>query len=648
MEGRNPKDLRLFRKEESIDKYLLEARAKGYSVLIYPNPIKVPKKAWGEYTKARKRGESTLAVAKKYKLLVEDNIAELRTVVLDLDTEYERVRKLWDEFIKTFGIEGYVLERSKSGRFKAYLFLKPYLTERGIAWYKPRAKHNNGHTHLENLRELYGIWIGWWQRKEINADTSFFYNLNHAVWYPEVAVEGKVSKIEEIKEEYAGSLYNLYRRAKEVQAEQGIWSFNSKGKWINLTAYFWGDKLPYVPEEYKRMKEEARKLKVPSFLWKVAKKVDGQVKEKEKEVEIKKEDIIERLYTKAVKSLASRHRSHRFIHVFFPAVGWAKNLGLDEDFVYEVLREAVPDKRNFDKDFKKAWKYARELEFNLPKWVKGKESIKKEVKGKRNLGKFLKELERTEITYWIERAKSYLRKKKEATRQELIHEVFKKQRWLCDEVIKLLERSGEVEVSVERRGVGRPRKVVRWKGREEGEFRRPNNNGCLISSQPPSASGGKGTSLEVVWGIKQGTLEFGIDGVVRLAVRLKEVLRRIPFGEPIKLRELRERIRNKEIYVRRIELVLKALEEEGLIEKRRRGRKGIEVRLKDTEVYDEYLVKLLNGAILYKQLMDEREKFFEKRMEWKERKEELEEKRKEERRKRISSSEFIQDMDIDF
>ncbi|GAB6066234.1 hypothetical protein JCM9492_13360 [Aquifex pyrophilus] len=399
------------------------------------------------------------------------------------------------------------------------------------------------------------------------------------------------------------------------------------------------------------MREEAKKLKVPSFLWEVAKQVDGQ--EKEKEVEIKKEDIIERLYAKAVKSLASRHKSHRFIHVFFPAVGWAKNLGLDEDFVYEVLREAVPDKRNFDRDFKKAWKYARELEFNLPKWVKGKESIKKEVKGKRNLGKFLKELEKTEITYWIEKAKSYLKKKKEATRQELIHEVFKKQRWLCDEVIKLLERSGEVEVSIEKKGVGRPRKVVRWRGREERKFRRPNNNFCLTSSQPLSTSGGERTSFEVVWGIKQGTLEFGIDGVVGLAVRLKEVLRRIPLGESIKLKELKEGIRNEEIYVRRVDLVLKALEEEGLIEKKRRGRKGIEVRLKDTEVYDEYLVKLLNAAILYKQLMDEREKFFERMKEWRERKEWLEEKRKEERKWRLQESDGFEvdssnDFEVDF
>ncbi|RUM30058.1 MAG: hypothetical protein DSY32_02620, partial [Aquifex sp.] len=261
-----PVDIRLFRREESIFKYLVEAKALGYGVLLLPNSVKVSKEAWVEYWELRQKGKSALDVAVRYEILKERNVAEIRFLVLDLDSPYEEVKEHWSEFVKTFGINGYTIERSKSGNFKAFISLAPVLTEKGPAWYRPSEKHNNGHTHLENARELLGIWIAWWQRKGIKADVSFFFNLNHPVWYPEIEVNGKVSKVEEVKEGYAGTLYDLYKKAKDVQAIEKLYGFKVGDRWLNLTAYFWGDKLPVKPEEYKKRMLERQKVRVPKFI----------------------------------------------------------------------------------------------------------------------------------------------------------------------------------------------------------------------------------------------------------------------------------------------------------------------------------------------------------------------------------------------
>jgi len=601
MEGRKPVDIRLYRKDEKVIENLAEAKEKGLNVLMLPNPVRVSTEAWKGYTEKRKRGESAIDVAVKYRLLREENIAELRIAVLDLDDPYEEVRKLWDKFTEVFGIEGYTLERSKSGRFKAYLTLKPYLTPKGIAWYKPHEKHNNKHTHLENLRELYGIWISWWQKQGISIDTSFFYNLNHPVWFPEIEVDGKVSKIEEVKEGYAGSLYNLYRKAKQVQAEQGLWSFKAGNRKINLTVYFWEDKLPYTLREYRRKKEEENRLKVPEFI----KALIGKEREKKQE-ERKAEELIKELYRRAVLNLASKHESYRFIHVMLPSVGWARFLGFEESFVYGVLKDALPDKNNFDKDFRIAWERAWELEFSVPKGLKKK----------RNIGKLIEKLERTKLRYWIERTKDFIKRKGEVFRQDLLKKIFHGQKWLCDLVLSVLEKEGLVIFRFTRGKVGRPSKLVCWIGEawktRVSEFSHKYNN-CLACSgvgEQPTVEKKNGELLKSRFFI-QKTFDFALKEKLILIRKIYEVyLSVIGKKEPFTLNELRKELKIK-VSKFKLSLILKALHLSNLIKKKSKGKRGIEVEGVKVNVLDEFISRLLKAEIIYLNELNERLKFIE-------------------------------------
>ena len=605
--GEKPVDVRLFRREESVFKYLIEAKALGYGVLLLPNAIKVPKEAWAEYRKLRKKGESTLEVAVRYGILKEESLAEIKLLVLDLDSPYEEVRKYWGEFIETFGIKGYQLERSKSGNLKAFIPLTPVLTEKGLAWYRPSEKHNNGHTHLENARELLGIWIAWWQRKGIQADVSFFFNLNHPVWYPEIEVNGKVSKIEEANGEYAGTLYELYKRAKNVQARERLYGFRIGKTWLNLTAYFWGEKLPVKPEDYKRQILEKQKLKVPWFIKLLYENRDEE--EKEERVNETAEINVEALYERAVSALASKHDSYRFIHVMLPAVGWAKYLGLSQSYVYDVLREAIPDKRNFDRDFKIAWNKAWELEFKVQRRGRKKKD-------------FVSYLERTKFSDWTDKARRYLREKKRAYRQEILYDVFMGQRWLCDGVLNYLWILGEVRFEKEIHGRGRPRKVIIW----AGDFRHINNN-------PPracSSLGNKHSRLngEVSEGKLKGEMKFSsppnggeapkvpkkqkplyVEETIRRVLELKRLLRFLEGLEgAVRFKELLRRYRDRSISLRS---KIDALRKVGLLRVIRKGRLGNEYYVNLPERLNDFIDKLLEAENLYLNIYTEALKWIE-------------------------------------
>ncbi len=583
-------DVRLFRREENVFKYLVEAKALGYGVLLLPNAVKVPNEAWAEYRKLCKKRESTLEVAIRYGLLKEESLAEIKLLVLDLDSHYEEVKKYWDEFIETFGIKGYKLERSKSGNLKAFIPLTPVLTEKGLAWYRPSEKHNNGHTHLENARELLGIWITWWQRKGIQADVSFFFNLNHPVWYPEIEVNGKVSKIEEVKGEYAGTLYDLYKRAKNVQARERLYGFKVGKTWLNLTAYFWGEKLPVKPEDYKRQMLEKQKLKVPWFIKLLYENRDDQ--EKEKERNETKEVNVEVLYERAVLTLASKHDSYRFIYVMLPAVGWAKYLGLSRSYVYDVLKEAIPDKRNFDRDFKIAWSKAWELEFKVQKRDRRKKDL-------------VSYLERTKLSDWTNKARRYLREKKRAYRQEILYDVFKGQKWLCDEVLNYLEAQGEVRFEKEIHGRGRPRKVIIW----AGNFSHINNNplGACSFGNKHSSLNEKVSDGGEVQKIKQKPLY--VEETIRRVLELKRLLIFLEgLRGAIRFKELLRKYGDRSISLRS---KLDALRTVGLIEVIRRGRLGNEYYVKLPERLNEFIDKLLEAENLFLNIYTERIRWIE-------------------------------------
>jgi predicted transcriptional regulator len=127
-----------------------------------------------------------------------------------------------------------------------------------------------------------------------------------------------------------------------------------------------------------------------------------------------------------------------------PAVGWAKDLGLDKRDVYDYLRKLLPDKRNFDDDFEKAWKYA-DCRFE---W-KANESKRKEQEN------LLVELLRA--------------CQKPTSRQELIAKVFHGQVWLFEEAMEKALKSGLAQVEKVKLKQGKGRKSHVYTLTEKGQ-----------------------------------------------------------------------------------------------------------------------------------------------------------------------------------
>ncbi len=355
----------LFREGKAFDSCVVKTLAtlasylngwEKYEILpmFLPNPVKVPKSYWEEYKKgAGRHPRSRLNLVKKYGLLKDDAILKLKVLVIDIDSPYEKVLPVWEELKEKLGIKkGYWVVKTKSGNFRAYIFLEPTIYERTYKevvngevkektvvyefWLRPEGKGRNGKTHLENARELLHIIYAFFEKRGLKADRTFPNRINHPIWVEGWEIDGKKSEIKEVKEGYAGKLYDLYRKAKKLQKEENLWTFGG----INLTQKFW-------PEKFKKEVASKGKVVVPEF---VAKQ------------QIKKFDDLTK-WKIAVAKLAEKHSSHRFCNVMLPAVGWAKFLDLPRDEVDEYLREVIPDKKNFDVDIEKAWANARPIEF---------------------------------------------------------------------------------------------------------------------------------------------------------------------------------------------------------------------------------------------------------------------------------------------
>ena len=127
-----------------------------------------------------------------------------------------------------------------------------------------------------------------------------------------------------------------------------------------------------------------------------------------------------------------------------PAVGWAKYLGLSRSEVDDYLRELLPDKRNFDEDIEKAWKYADSIEFE---WKgKGKEIDLKEL-----------------LIAFLEKAQEGV------LRKELLANLFKGQNWLLELVEKVARKNGLISVEKVKLTRGRGRKAYVYYLTEKGE-----------------------------------------------------------------------------------------------------------------------------------------------------------------------------------
>ncbi len=147
----------------------------------------------------------------------------------------------------------------------------------------------------------------------------------------------------------------------------------------------------------------------------------------------------------AVEKLADKYKTFRMTKVMMPACGWAKDLGLEKEDVKEYLRFLVP-KKDFEKDFEKAWKYAN-CTF---RW--GDES-KSKYENKDYLVEFLKAL-----------------REGKKSRQEIIKNVFEGQVWLFEEVKERAIEKGYVVLVKEEKKAGKGRKKYYFELAEAGRL----------------------------------------------------------------------------------------------------------------------------------------------------------------------------------
>jgi hypothetical protein len=329
-----PIDVIPVRTQPTLKAVLKNLQESGLYPLIHPQRVYVPKPFWEEYRLTRSSSQK-LELVRKYGLLKDSSIYRFDTVVIDIDSPFESVYPAWEELKERLNLNfGYQVYRTKSGRFRAYIYLL------------------KGTKDLRRAKELVAIIYAFFESKGLNADETFVYRLNHPVFYEEFPLYSY-----ELVEDIEGGVpfFRLYRKAKELQKEHKLYTF--KGR--NLTEEIWGKK----PPARKKKKRSCRLIKAPAFVRKLREGVLDNLE----------------LWKGAVISLSRKHDSYRYTYVIQPAVGWAKYLELPEVESTEFLVGLLGEEKR--KDVEKAWRYARELEFTVPESVKWAGKTREEWEG---------------------------------------------------------------------------------------------------------------------------------------------------------------------------------------------------------------------------------------------------------------------------
>jgi len=396
-------DIKLFKTEETFERIVKDFTSRGWYPLLCPNPVKIPKGFWERYRKTATRRER-IELIKECELLTDKAIFQLRVIALDIDSNFDEVLPHWEKLKKELGItEGYAVVKTKSGRFRAYIFLEP--SEIADKEFYLSVKH------LNRAREFIAIVGAYFKKAGLDFDLSF-QRVNHPLFVEGIDYKGKKYEIVEVKKGYAGRFYDLYRKVKHLQRKEELWYLGE----TYLPGKFWNRKPP-------AKEKKAKIIKAPAFL--------KMLKEKQL-------DVME-LWKRAVLTLSQKHSNGRYIHLIQPAVGWAKYLELPKEEIDEYLLSLLGEEKKTD--IERGWKYAVALEFKIPDRIEW-------------AGKTREEWENEVITYITHR--------KLVERQELIKEVFHNQKWLCDMILEGLEKKGKVEWFFLRDGrKGRPPKVFR-------------------------------------------------------------------------------------------------------------------------------------------------------------------------------------------
>ena len=252
------------RTEPTLKNVLKDLEERGFYPLILPQPVYIPPSFWEEYRYSSNKNE----LVREYELLKDSSIYRFETVVIDIDSSFDSVYPAWNELRERLALKsGYQVYKTKSGRFRAYIYLL------------------DGTKDLKRARELTAIIYAFFESKGLNADPSFVYRLNHPVFYEEFPLYN-YKLVEDVKGRVA--FFGLYRRVKRLQKELGLYTFNGK----NLTEEFWGKRLPTEKDDDKK---ECRIIKAPAFL---------------RRLQENRLDNFE-LWKGAVISLSEKHSSYR-------------------------------------------------------------------------------------------------------------------------------------------------------------------------------------------------------------------------------------------------------------------------------------------------------------------------------------------------
>ncbi|MEM3290827.1 MAG: hypothetical protein QW046_04855, partial [Candidatus Micrarchaeaceae archaeon] len=385
-----PIDAKLVRTLPTLKEIEKEVKAKDHRLLLHPYELKIQKGFWQSWKKA-KTSKQRLELIKQYELLKDNSIRTIDKIVLDVDTPFETSAPKVLEIFKMLGINaGYEIGRTKSGNLRAFIYLDNHINAQ---------KKYKGQRHIERLREAYYLLLELFRQYGLELDHTFADRINHPVWF---SFDDRFYKQEVVKDGNV-KFFDFYNAIKRWQKENQVWTVNN----VNLTKRFWGKDIP-------ARKKIHQQEKLPAFMRNDLVAIADEQKLKH--------------WQKAVKTLFYNSRGKgSYIHFLQPAIGWAKSLGLNEydvnTYLYEFLQDR--DSKKTERDIQTAWRYAREIDFSLPD--------------------YLKRITNIDLVGLSEKTLSFIQEKKEVARQELLKNLFFNQDWLCDKVMGYLEQKGIIK-----------------------------------------------------------------------------------------------------------------------------------------------------------------------------------------------------------
>lgn len=403
-------DAGLVRTYSTLKKLDEQFKKENCTMLLHPYAVTIPEGFWLKW-KTANNPQDCISLIKEHNLIKDEAIYKIDKIVLDIDTPIEYAQWQLEEIIfpELDITEGYEIGKTKSGNTRVILYLKWPLKANDIF---------RKQKHLERLRELYYFLVDlFYYRGGLKLDRTFADRINHPIWFSFNShfYQKIVSKPGKIP------FYTLYGRVKQIQRKAEYWVTRDN---LNLTMKFCGDRRP---------KRKSTKVQLPAFLRNELKQYFD-------------EDYKLTLWKKAVKSLY-KGKGNRFINFILPAIGWAKYLNLNRIDVDTYLMKFLADRdiSKTEKDLNIAWKYANVFEFRLP-------DNGRQVRLPANL----------DLIQITEKALNLV-KQSPKTRQELLHEIFYKQAWLCDLVMNFFEKKGLIKSEFVSSGKrGRPSKVYKY------------------------------------------------------------------------------------------------------------------------------------------------------------------------------------------